>query len=202
MQQHHMDNATFIEGERIYLRSLLETDIDGPYLNWLNDKETCQGTSHHVVPYAKKNALDYIQETHRTDKKIVLAIILREKNLHIGNIALQQIHWIYRSAELAILLGNKEYWGQGYGLEASRLIVNHGFLALNLHRIMCATFENNIGMKKLALALGMQQEGVRRQAAYKDGKYLDIIEFGLLKNEFNSATKTFCKAIAETEWNP
>ena len=51
-------------------------------------------------------------------------------------------------------------------------------------RIGCATFETNVGMRKLAGALGMIEEGVRRQAAYKDGRYLDVVEYGLLRAEF------------------
>ncbi len=39
-------------------------------------------------------------------------------------------------------------------------------------------------MKKIALKIGMLQEGVRRQAFYKWGKYQDIIEYGILKDEF------------------
>ena len=111
-----MFNLKFLEGKRIYLRPLIETDIEGPYPTWLNDEEICQANSHHIYPYSKKKAMDYIQHVNNTDRMLVLAIVLQEKNQHIGNIALQQINWIYRSAEFAILLGDKNYWGQGYGL--------------------------------------------------------------------------------------
>jgi len=174
----------FIEGDRLYLRPLSEHDADGPYPSWLNDEIVCQGNSHHVYPYSKKQAIDYIQNATSTDQELILAIVLKEGGLHIGNIALQRINWIYRSAEFTILLGDKSQWGKGYGLEAGRLLIKHGFSALNLNRIECATFETNVAMKKLALALGMGEEGVRRQAAYKDGQYLDIVDFGILREEF------------------
>jgi RimJ/RimL family protein N-acetyltransferase len=39
-------------------------------------------------------------------------------------------------------------------------------------------------MQKLALKLGMKPEGRRRQAMYKNGKYSDILEYGILKTEY------------------
>lgn len=179
-----MSNLIFIEGKQIYLRPLESEDANGGYPQWLNNFEVCQGNSHHVYPYTHKKALDYIECTACSEKALILAIALRDSNKHIGNIALQQINWIYRTAELAILLGEKEHWGKGYGLEASLLLLAHGFSALNLNRISCATFKTNTGMQRLALTLGMKEEGIRRHAAYKEGKYIDILEFGLLKEEF------------------
>jgi len=64
------------------------------------------------------------------------------------------------------------------------LIYDHGFRALNLHRIAYSTFENIITKQRLTLYLGMQQEGIRRKSAYKDGIYLDILEYGFLKHEY------------------
>ena len=60
----------------------------------------------------------------------------------------------------------------------------HGFLALNLHRIACGTFADNRAMLRLAAYLGMHEEGRRREAAFKAGRYIDVIEFGVLDNEF------------------
>lgn len=117
--------------------------------------------------------------------ELVLAVVLDDGQRHIGNIALNRIHPIYRSAEFAILLGDSAEWGKGYGLEAGRLVVAHGFSALNLHRIACGTLATNLGMQRLATALGMKQEGIRRAAAFKDGTYVDIIEYGLLRDEFD-----------------
>lgn len=174
----------FIEGERLCLRPLVEEDADGPYPAWLNDSEVCKGNSHGVYPYSRTQAIEYIQYAATASDELILAVDLKDGGRHIGNIALQRIHKIYRSAEFSILLGDRNEWGKGYGLEAGRLLLNHGFSELNLNRIACATFETNIGMRKLALALGMKQEGVRAQAAFKDGKYLDIIEFGVLMKDY------------------
>jgi [ribosomal protein S5]-alanine N-acetyltransferase len=178
------DRTAFLEGERLYLRALQESDADGPYVGWLNDEAACQGNSHHVYPFSRGQALDYIRECGTGGGDLVLAIVLKAGDAHIGNIALQRINWIHRTAQFAILLGDRAQWGQGYGTEAARLIVRHGFTALNLNRIECGTYENNVGMRKLAAALAMKEEGARRQAVWKDGRYLDVLQFGVLRHEF------------------
>jgi len=99
-------------------------------------------------------------------------------------VALQRIDPIARSAEFAIVIGEREAWGKGVGKEAGRLICQHGFSVLNLNRIHCGTFETNEAMRRLAVDLGMREEGRRREAAFKDGRFVDVVEFGVLRAEF------------------
>ena len=175
----------FLKGEHLYLRSLIESDAQGPYVTWFNDEEVCRGNSHHVFPYTPEAALAYIRHAAQKRDELILAIVLSEDDQHIGNIALQNIHPIYRSAEFSIVIGDKTSWGKGYAKEAGRLLFDHGFAALNLNRIACGTFDDNEAMKKLALSLGMKEEGTRRQAGFKRGCYVDIIEYGVLKRDYD-----------------
>jgi len=174
----------FLVGEKVYLRPLSLEDLDGNYVSWLNDSEVCVNNSHHIFPYTKEMARDYIQNAYISKDKLILAAVLKENHLHIGNISLLQIDFISQNAAFAVLFGEKEYWGKGLSKEAALLIIRHGFDALNLHRIYCGTFSENIPMIKLANYLGMEKEGVRREAFLKNGKLVNIIEFGLLKHEF------------------
>jgi ribosomal-protein-alanine N-acetyltransferase len=174
----------FLTGGRIYLRSLEENDLDGNYVQWLNDEEVCKYNSHHVFPYSYESAKYYIKNIIDLPDALVLAIVLKENNFHIGNVSLQRINYISRNAEFAILLGERAYWGKGYSNEAARLIIGHGFSELNLHRISCGTSSINISMQKLALSLGMSEEGRRRESMYKHGQFFDIIEYGILSHEF------------------
>ena len=176
----------FLVGERLVLRQLCESDAYGPYPGWFNDEEVCAGNSHHVYPYSQEDALAYVRQVSAARDSLVLAMVEAETGHHVGNISLQGIHPIYRSGELAIVIGEKAAWGRGYGREAAELIVGHGFAALNLNRIGCATFEDNQGMQALARSLGMREEGRRRQAAFKRGQHLDVIEYGILRHEWNA----------------
>lgn len=181
-------NLPFLKGERIYLRSLVASDVNGPYLRWFNDEEVCRGTSHYLYPYTKAAALAYIRSAADARNHLILAIAIAANHRHIGNIALQNIHPVYRAADLAIVIGDKSAWGRGYAKEAARLVCSHGFGALNLNRIACGTFEGNVAMRRLAVSLGMRQEGRRRRAAFKNGRFTDIIEYGMLASEFGRLT--------------
>jgi RimJ/RimL family protein N-acetyltransferase len=174
----------FLVGERIVLRALEERDADGEYPSWLNDEEVSRGNAHHRHPYTRESARAYIQDARTSTDDLVLAIALKDSGRHIGNIMLKRINTAYRSAEFAILLGAKDLWGQGYSKEAGRLLCNHGFFTLDLRRIHCGTFESNVAMQKLAEYLGMRLEGRRRQAAFKDSRWLDVLEYGVLRDEY------------------
>lgn len=176
--------AVFLETPRLALRPLAAADVEGPYLKWLNDAEVCRYNSHHVFPYRREDALAYIEKMAQSTTDLVLAIVLRAESRHIGNIALETIDWVNRTAEFAIVIGEADCWGRGYAQEAAGVLMRHGFVALNLNRIHCGTPADHLPMRKLAEALGMQQEGLRRQALYKEGRYLDVVEYGLLRAEY------------------
>jgi ribosomal-protein-alanine N-acetyltransferase len=176
-----MESNLFLKGVSIGLRRLNNSDIDGNYDNWLNNQEITKFNSHGRFPISKENLFEYVKNAYNNKNALILAVVHIESNLHIGNISLQNINWVDRNAEIAFLLGEKKFWGKGIMLEAGTLLINHGFKSLNLHRLYCGTSSENIGMQKLAIKLGMQQEGMRIDAIFKDGKYFDIIEFGLIK---------------------
>ena len=179
-----IDELTFLSGKTVNLRGLLLSDLEGPYVSWLNDAEVCRYNSHHVFPYSREQAEDYIKSVYAGKTILALAIVLKESGEHIGNIALQNIHPLARSAEFAILVGAKDQWGKGFAKEAAKLICRHGFNELNLHRIYCGTNAENNGMQKLASYLGMQLEGRSREAQFKDGRFVDVLHYGLLRSEF------------------
>lgn len=179
-----MDNIVFLKGETIHLRALEEADLNNEYLQWLNDEEVCQFNSHAVFPNTQKKMRAYFDSLQNQNTNIVFAIIYSETKKHIGNVSLQGINWVSRSGEFAILLGAKDYWGKGIASQAMTLVMEYGFKRLNLHRIYCGTLEGNMAMRKLASRLKMREEGIRRDAIFKNGQYHNIYEFGVTYNEF------------------
>lgn len=191
-----MAAAPFLVGERIYLRSLSQEDCSGAYLQWFNDEQVCQFNGHHYFPYTFAEATAYVASVNESRRDFVVAIALRDDDRHIGNVALQNIDFISQCAEFAIVIGDKECWGQGFAQEAGRLILDHGFLALNLHRVYCGTTENNLAMRRLAEYLGMKEEGRRREAAFKNDRYLDVVEYGVLKNDYVASRRENATKLA------
>ena len=181
-----LNREIFLKGKIVHLRALTVNDIEGNYRYWLNDEEVVHFNSHGRFPLTQDKLKDYVQSVYRSDNNLVLAVIDNKSCKHIGNISLQKIQWIDRDAEIAFLLGEKDFHGKGIMFEAGNILINHGFNALNLHRIYCGTSSENIGMQKLAVKLGMTQEGVRKEAFFKNGKYLDLVEYGILRTQVGS----------------
>jgi len=178
----------FLIGKRIYLRGLEEEDLAGGYFQWFNDAEVCAHNGHARFPNTRQAMQEYFRRTQGSRSEVVFAVVLKAKDEHIGNVALQDIDWISRSAAFSILLGAQGIRGKGYGKEAGLLVRDYAFRRLNLRRLHCGTHAENRAMLSLALHLGMREEGRRVQAFHKDGAYHDIVEFGMLAPE--AARKT------------
>jgi RimJ/RimL family protein N-acetyltransferase len=183
-----MKNLPLLKGKKIYLRGLSIQDAKGNYPNWLNDPEVTKYNSHGETLYTQKMAEEYISMVTESESHYVFAIIENTTEKHIGNISLQALDRKARNAEFAILIGETSVHAKGVGEEAGRLLLEYGFTELKLHRIYCGTSSDNIGMQKLALKLGMRQEGVRRDGLTKNGSYADIIEYGILEDEYTQET--------------
>lgn len=171
----------FLEGENIYLRALCLDDATQEYTDWFNDATICQYNSHHRFPNTIEKTKSYINAS--AESSLVLAICDKKSNKHLGNISLQNLNFIDSQAEFAILVGEGNQHAKGVGTEAGKLIVEHGFNALGLHRIYCGTSMENIPMQKLAVKLGFNQEGVSKDALFKNGRYVDIVHYGLINSK-------------------
>ncbi|MBU2249418.1 MAG: GNAT family N-acetyltransferase [Gammaproteobacteria bacterium] len=193
------------ETERLYVRPFTKEDMEGNYKLWWTDQEVTRYNAHGLFPYTKGQMEAFLARLE-SSSDIVWAVIAKYHpkkgqrlikhdcqtryfqdvdGLHIGNITLQNINWINRSCEFAVVMGEKEYWNKGYCTEAATLLFDHGFNKLNLNRIWTGTASTNMGMRKVAEKLGMAWEGTFGEATFLEGKYVDVIEYGLLKKEWN-----------------
>lgn len=165
-----------------FVRPFAESDLDGAYPSWFEDQDVCRYNSHGKFFKTKSHFKEYLNELTRKDG-VVWAICHIEDG-HIGNVSLQEISLINRTAEFAILLGGKRHWGKGVGMLVGQKLLGHGFNKLNLERIHCGTAATNEGMKRLAVALGMTLEGTRRSHYFLEGSRVDMLEYGILRREF------------------
>ena len=177
------ESIKFLKGDKIFLRPLKTDDISINYQKWLNDPDISYWNSRNRFPISTKEMYNYIQNSFKNQREIILAVLDNITKKHIGNISLLNINYHDSNAEIAFLLGEKSYWGKGIMFEAGDLLIKHAFHQLNLNRVYCSTPSGNKSMLKLASKLNFKKEGIRRQAFFKHNSYFDIIEFGILKNE-------------------
>lgn len=178
-----MSVSYLYQNDVIGVCALSSRELEGSYPQWLNRPDVCQFNSHGAFPNTPEQCRDYIASLSGARSTLVWAVYHLDDGVHIGNISLQGIDWLNRSAEIAFLFGETAYWGKGYAFDAAQLLIDHGFSCLNLRRIYCGTASGNQGMRRLAQKLGMHEEGCKREALYLQGTYQDIIEFGLLKSD-------------------
>jgi RimJ/RimL family protein N-acetyltransferase len=109
---------------------------------------------------------------------------LGEEWLHIGNIGLHRIDLKNRTAVLGIFIGEKDFWGKGYGREAIRVMLRYAFFELGLNRVELETFDFNERAMRCYKAVGFKEVGVRRKAFFRDGAFHDLVLMDLLAAEF------------------
>jgi RimJ/RimL family protein N-acetyltransferase len=133
-----------------------------------------------------KEALNNLSETRLYAGPMPDQYIFRiEKGgLLIGEIRLQRIKWINRKAEVSLVI-SKPHRSKGFGKNVLITLMNFAFNRINLHRLEAEVFDYNSAAKKLFIDAGFKEEGCLREARYFNGKYFDIIRYGLLKSEFS-----------------
>lgn len=169
--------------KRVYLRAL-EPDDYKTSVRWRNDDiitNLLGGGKYFVSNEIEKQ---WVQNTINQNTDIKLAVCTVEENLYIGNVYLTNIDYISRKAHSHILIGNHDFWGDGYGTEAMRLLLDYAFNYKNLRRIEALVLDDNIASQKMHEKLGYKKEGVLRESVYKNGTYKNQIYYALLKSEY------------------
>ena len=102
--------------------------------------------------------------------------------------ALDIPHWSQRNAWIGIGLGEREYWGQGYGTDAMRVLLRFAFTELNLERVTLNVFAYNERAQRSYLKAGFTIEGRQRERLRRGNQRYDSISMGLLRDEWRAQT--------------
>lgn len=180
-----MHNKTpFVVGPHVYLRPLDRRDLNEAYLGWLNDPDVTRYMETGTFPSTRQDLEDFYQRATSSKSQVVLAIVDKKSDHHIGNVKLGPIHWIHRRATFGILIGEKKFWGKGVGQEATRLAVEYGFFRLNLLRIDLGVFAEHESAVRCYEKVGFKIEGRLRQDLFCNGEYKDRLWMGILRSEY------------------
>jgi RimJ/RimL family protein N-acetyltransferase len=111
-----------------------------------------------------------------------------EGDVPIGMVELDDIAWARGDAWIGIGLGERGYWGKGYGTDALRTLLRFAFDELNLHRVTLNLFSYNTRALRMYTGLGFTVEGAAREAVVREGRRWDLIFMGLLRREWEATT--------------
>jgi RimJ/RimL family protein N-acetyltransferase len=124
-----------------------------------------------------------IQKRYSNNENIRLGIFLNDGTV-IGDVALQEFDWRNRNCSLGLGIAKLEHRSQGYGKEASALMLVYAFENLGLHRVAAYTLDTNEAGKKCLKKLGFKQEGRKRQDRWIAGQWVDMLQFSILSEEW------------------
>ncbi len=119
---------------------------------------------------------------------IFFAIRTLTDDVLIGFVALFNLFNQHGDTMVAIALGEREYWGSGYGTDAMREMLLYTFLELNLWRVGLMVFEYNARAIRSYEKAGFSLEGRVRGAMQRDGRRWDFLYMGILKEEWLAKT--------------
>lgn len=113
------------------------------------------------------------------------AIVEDDKDDILGLVSLVSVNHMNQSAELHIMIGDKENQGKGIGSFAVKEMLNHAFFNMNLNRVELTVIENNKRAINLYEKNCFVYEGRKRKARYKEGRYIDMLMYAILRDDFS-----------------
>ena len=173
-----------IVGEKVRLRPIEREDLP-TYVRWFGDPEVRR----HLLLYLpfslaqEERWYDGLLERLERGDDVILAIDTSD-GVHIGNIGLHSIAWKDRHAELGIVIGEKDHWGQGYGTDAIRTLLRVAFEEMNLHRVFLRVDADNQRGIRCYEKCGFQKDGTLREAVFREGEYHDQLLMSILRPEY------------------
>lgn len=171
-------------GDRIYLSPRNSEDIE-QFTEWLNDFGITDYLGRSGAIVTLDGEKQYLESSSKDGVHFV--IVTLNNNEMIGTVSLERINNIDKRATLGIFIGNKEYWNDGYGTEAIRLILDYGFNYMNLHSIKLNLMSFNERALKCYKKCGFKEIGRLRESRFVNGKYYDSICMDILSSEFTES---------------
>jgi RimJ/RimL family protein N-acetyltransferase len=149
---------------------------------WFNDPEVTEFLTIRY-PLSHRQQAEFIDRHSAPGYALASFAIVTLDGKVIGGCDLGDNRPENREATLGIAIADKTYWDGGYGTDAMRVLCRFGFDMMNLHRIQLEVFASNARAIHVYEKVGFQQEGRRREAYFKYGRYDDVVIMGILEGE-------------------
>ena len=173
-----------LRAERIWLRTLERSDMP-LFREWLNDADVAE-TMSGVKPWGVGRAERFGEENEAEQGKTAwrFVICLRGTDEPIGVISLDEVNLFHGHGQLGLLIGERSRWDQGYGTEASPIILDFGFGELRLERIFLYVMSSNARGRRTYEKVGFRHEGTLRHMQFRHGRFVDWELMSILRDEW------------------
>ncbi len=175
-----------IMGKKIYLRAMELDDMDC-YWEMINDPDISREVVGWSFPVSKQEQRDWYDRAIKDKRNMRFTIVMKDTDEAVGMVALSELDWHNRSATLSIKLHPSCPKRQGIGTDAIMTMMGYAFEEVNLNRLDADQITYNIPSRKLYEKCGWHEEGIKRQAIYRNGEYHDLAFSGILREEYYEA---------------
>jgi RimJ/RimL family protein N-acetyltransferase len=174
-----------LAGERVVLRRHVPANL-GAFQRWYSDPEVVRLTRYQDGPMRRDEIERFFAARALGPDSLSMAIHVRADDRLIGTCALSQLDSDNGSALFHITIGEKDAWGRGYGTDATRLMVDHAFTGLGLHRIALTVFAFNDRAIRSYRSVGFVVEGRAREAIWREDRWWDEISMSILDSDWTA----------------
>lgn len=181
-----MKNFPQLRTARLLLDQPTIGDLEDLLVEINSTIDIAANTSKIPYPYTEEHAkiwFKLIEVSARKKEAYIFAIRQLEDEHLIGAVGLH-LEKSHQKAEVGYWLG-KSYWNNGLVSEALKEVIKYGFEKLNLNKIYATHFDFNPASGKVLQKSGMQFEGNLKQEYRKNGKFLDVLRYAVLKEDFS-----------------
>lgn len=170
-----------IEGKKVILRNVEPEDLDEYYLYSNDMTEVGAYWPMHLFTNEEIRAK---YEKGLWGEHFGQLLITTREGKKIGLIHFFKCIPYTVGYEIGYIIFRREDRGKGYMSEASRLFIDFLFLSRQIPRLQICFFEGNEPRIRIGKKLGFTQEGILRRAVFHRGKYLNLLIFSLLREEW------------------
>ena len=122
-------------------------------------------------------------ETGPKPERYSFSVRALDGDKHIGFFVLW-LDLIHNEAWVGIGIGDREFWGKGYGTDMMKLCLQYAFIELNVHRVSLGLHEYNPRALRSYEKAGFRLEGRTRKDLMREGKRYDSLWMGILREEW------------------
>lgn len=163
--------------------------LSNEYYSWLTDYEVIKylNLPEYLAPISRSSVANYVEKILNSDSDIFLAIYAKTSDIDqkfIGTLKIGHINSHSRSADLGLMIGDKNFWGKGIATAAISIAVEYAFFRLGLNRVSAGAMAVNKAVIACFEKNGFRREGCARQQDYFEGAYEDHVFLGCLRDDF------------------
>jgi len=177
-------------GEKIILAPV-QREYLPKYVEWLNDWEIAQYLNPGIPSLMNiEDETEWFENRRKSKNSFVFAILTQAESHLIGNCGLHDVDFKNRKAVFGIVIGDKNYWSQGYGTDAAQTLLRYAFEELGLNLVELEVYAFNPRAIRAYEKAGFRRAGAHRQGLYRQGKFHDEFLMSILREEWDARQKS------------